>query len=67
LEDHETRLREEEAAFLAAKAPKKSKANGTEPSKRKAATQISRGADKLKRANTTGMSKLSSFFQKPGK
>jgi len=68
LEEYEQRLREEAAALLAAQAPKKkSNLNVVEGSKRKATTQISRGVDKLKKANTAGMSKLSSFFQKPTK
>jgi ribonuclease H2 subunit B len=67
LEEYESRIREEEAALLAAQAPKKSKAKAGDTTKRKAANQISRGVDKLKKVNTVGMTKLSSFFQKAAK
>lgn len=65
LDDHLNRIREEDGAQLSAKQKKKGK--GSEAGKRKAPTQISRGVDKLKKTSTIGMSKLSSFFQKPTK
>jgi len=66
-EDFIFKLREEEAAQFAQNALKKPKINGMEPTKRKAAMQISRGVDKLKKVNTTGMAKLSNFFTKAAK
>lgn len=38
--------------------------NETDGKKRKAATQGSKGVEKLKKANIKGMAKLSNFFQK---
>jgi len=67
LDEYIEKIREEDAARLSLKPTKKTKANGTESAKRKAANQISRGADKLKKADTSRMNKLSSFFQKATK
>jgi ribonuclease H2 subunit B len=39
---------------------------GKKVDKRKAGAQASRGADKLKKANTRGMAALSTFFVKKG-
>ena len=39
------------------------KTNGQDGKKRKAAVQASKGVEKLKKANTKGMAKLSSFFK----
>lgn len=69
LDAHIKALKDEEVAMALAGAPakKKSRAAG-EPEddgkKRKAKTKASQGVEKLKKANVSGMAKISSFFQK---
>ena len=47
------------------KKPQKSTAQeDSNGKKRKATNQVSKGVEKLKKANVKGMSKISSFFQK---
>ena len=64
LEAHLESMRIIEDAVMQDTKAKKEDAQEAEGKKRKAATQKSRGVEKLKKANIKGMSKLSSFFQK---
>jgi len=54
---------QEDKTLQAAKVESKTQANDV-AKKRKSASEVSRGVDKLKKARTTGMSKLSTFFTK---
>lgn len=69
---HLAALAAAEAAACPAPAPTDSKGKvkketAAETKKRKAGTQGSRGVETLKKANTKGMSKMSSFFTKKEK
>jgi ribonuclease H2 subunit B len=72
LDAHIKALKDEEAAIALAGAPgrkKKSRAAADEiedddGKKRKAKTKASQGVEKLKKVNLSGMTKISSFFQK---
>lgn len=66
---HIKALKDEEVANALVGAPgkKKSRAAGEvddDGKKRKAKTKASQGVEKLKKVNVSGMSKISSFFQK---
>ena len=67
LDAHIKALKDEEAASALAGAPaKKARAADGEDDgkKRKAKAKGSQGVEKLKKANVSGMAKISSFFQK---
>jgi ribonuclease H2 subunit B len=69
LDAHIKALKDEDVANALAGAPtkkKKSRADEMEDDgkKRKAKTKASQGVEKLKKANVSGMAKISSFFQK---
>ena len=68
LDAHIKALKDEEAASALAGAPaKKSRAADVvddDGKKRKAKIKSSQGVEKLKKANVSGMAKISSFFQK---
>lgn len=73
LDEHLQSLQAEAAALALASVPptgtksKKGGAKNTEDEdgkKRKAKAKTTHGVEKLKKANTTGMSKISTFFQK---
>jgi ribonuclease H2 subunit B len=68
LDAHIKALKDEEVAIACAGAPAK-KPRATDEveddgKKRKAKSKASQGVEKLKKANLSGMSKISSFFQK---
>jgi ribonuclease H2 subunit B len=68
LDAHIKALKDEEAAIALASAPaKKPRAADVvdgDGKKRKAKSKASQGVEKLKKANVSGMAKISSFFQK---
>ena len=68
LDAHIKALREEEVADALAGAPAKKSRSADkiddDGKKRKAKTKGSQGVEKLKKANVSGMAKISSFFQK---
>jgi len=69
LDAHIKALKDEEVALALAGAPTKKKSRAADEmeddgKKRKAKTKASQGVEKLKKANVTGMAKISSFFQK---
>jgi ribonuclease H2 subunit B len=70
LDAHIKALKDEEIANALAGAPAKKKSRaademeGDDGKKRKAKAKASQGVEKLKKANLTGMVKISSFFQK---
>jgi ribonuclease H2 subunit B len=69
LEAHIKALKDEEVANALAGAPGKKKSRAADEmeddgKKRKAKAKGSQGVEKLKKANISGMSKISSFFQK---
>jgi ribonuclease H2 subunit B len=69
LDAHIKALKDEEVANALAGAPAKKKSRAADEiedggKKRKAKTKASQGVEKLKKANVSGMAKISSFFQK---
>jgi ribonuclease H2 subunit B len=70
LDAHIKALKDEEIANALAGAPSKKKSRAGDEmeddgsKKRKAKTKASQGVEKLKKANVSGMAKISSFFQK---
>lgn len=66
LQSHIEASKEQAISNLAAAPKPKAKAEGkpTIADKKRKAGKPSQGVEKLKRANTTGMAKLSSFFSK---
>ena len=70
LDAHIKALKDEEVALALANAPKKKKSRAGDEigdddgKKRKAKSKASQGVEKLKKANVSGMAKISSFFQK---
>jgi ribonuclease H2 subunit B len=70
LDTHIRVLKDEDVAAALAAAPTKKKSRAADEiedgdgKKRKAKTKPSQGVEKLKKANLSGMSKISSFFQK---
>jgi ribonuclease H2 subunit B len=69
LDAHIKALKDEEIANALAGAPAKKKSRAADEiedggKKRKAKTKASQGVEKLKKANVSGMAKISSFFQK---
>ena len=69
LDAHIKVLKDEDVANALAGAPGKKKSRAADEmeddgKKRKAKTKASQGVEKLKKANVSGMAKISSFFQK---